>query len=461
MGLYKICQHKDRARDRCEHPWWGSFRGSRVSLARWVNREIRSKAEAAIALDEFRAAVRAGTFDPRGIDPPRPSTALTFREFAALYKQRHVVAKGLSAVTQIDYRLRPLIEHFGDAPLANIKTADVDDFIADLKQPRVVNRIAGRRLKPASINRAIQLLRHMFNWAVGREYLDRTPFRRGTEVLIRLELEDNVRRRRISPDEEAALLRVAAPLLRSMIIAALDTGMRRGEMLALRFADVDVSRRLITLRGATTKSGKTRVVPIGTTRLMAVLEWLRLDAAGGRKSEDTPVFSNEVGEATKTFTRAWTLTVLKAHGIDPIWRKGTYKDLARESLEQLRAIDLHWHDLRHEYASRLVERGVPLAQVRDLLGHASIVTTERYDNQLLSALQAAAARLDDGQTFAPTPSPSAKVSRFLQDRCGDGASDDTSATRADAPNCLQLKEKEGWYRYGDSNPGYMAENHVS
>ena len=67
---------------------------------------------------------------------------------------------------------------------------------------------------------AIQLLRHMFNWAVGREYLDRTPFRRGTEVLIRLELEDNVRRRRISPDEEAALLRVAAPLLRSMIIAA-------------------------------------------------------------------------------------------------------------------------------------------------------------------------------------------------------------------------------------------------
>ena len=40
-------------------------------------------------------------------------------------------------------------------------------------------------------------------------------------------------------------------------------------------------------------------------------------------------------------------------------------------------IDLRWHDLRHEYASRLVERGVPLSQVRDLLGHASIVTTER------------------------------------------------------------------------------------
>ena len=60
---------------------------------------------------------------------------------------------------------------------------------------------------------------------------------------------------------------------------------------------------------------------------------------------------------------------------------------------RLEAIDLHWHDLRHEYASRLVERGVPLAQVRDLLGHASITTTERYDNQTLEALQSAAKRL--------------------------------------------------------------------
>jgi site-specific recombinase XerD len=62
-------------------------------------------------------------------------------------------------------------------------------------------------------------------------------------------------------------------------------------------------------------------------------------------------------------------------------------------------INLHWHDLRHEYASRLVERGVPLAQVRDLPGHPSIVTTERYDNQRLEMLQAAVARLEDGKDF--------------------------------------------------------------
>ena len=69
---------------------------------------------------------------------------------------------------------------------------------------------------------------------------------------------------------------------------------------------------------------------------------------------------------------------------------------------------------RHEYASRLVERGVPLAQVRDLLGHASILTTERYDNQRLEALQAAVARLEAGKAFDAVADATDKVSRIFQ-----------------------------------------------
>jgi len=199
-----------------------------------------------------------------------------------------------------------------------------------------------------------------------------------------------------------------------MIIAALDTGMRRGEMLALRFGDIDWTRRMITLRGATTKSRRTRLVPIGTARLLAVLEWLRLDSTDQRKGDDVPVFSNEAGEPLKTFKKAWVVAVLKAHGVDPRWRKGSYKDLSAQCQQRLRDINLHWHDLRHEYASRLVERGVPLAQVRDLLGHASILTTERYDNQRLEALQAAVERLEGGKTFNPKTDASDKVSRIFQ-----------------------------------------------
>jgi len=139
----------------------------------------------------------------------------------------------------------------------DVKTADVEDFIADLREPRQVNRQADRVLSPASINRSLQLLRAILNWAVAREYLDRSPFRRGSETLIRLFREDNQRRRRISEDEEQRLLDAAPPILRAMIITALDTGMRRGEMLALRFGDIDWADQTITLRGPTTKSGKT------------------------------------------------------------------------------------------------------------------------------------------------------------------------------------------------------------
>jgi integrase len=173
----------------------------------------------------------------------RKTTALTFRQFADIYKERHVFAKKLAIGKTIDYRLRPIVEDFGDRPLAEIRISDVEDFIADLRKPHIAGRRKTPRiLSPASVNRTVEILRHMMNWAVGREYIDRTPFRRGTETLIRKLREDNQRRRRISEDEEARLLSAAPPVLRSMIISALDTGMRQGEMLALRFADIDFAR---------------------------------------------------------------------------------------------------------------------------------------------------------------------------------------------------------------------------
>jgi integrase len=320
MGLYKLCGHSGRARDRCEHPWWGSYhyggRLYRTSLPKWANRKIDTKAKAQLALEEMRRAVRAGKFDRR--EPNVASEGpLTFRRFAQIYADRHVKAKGLSLAADIDCRLRPLLQQFGDRLLADIRTADVEDFVASLKKPRQ----NGATLAPASINRTVTLLRHMFNWAIGREYIERTPFRRGTEKLIQLEQEDNKRRRRVSPDEEAKLLAAAPPQLRSMIVVALDTGTRRGEMLALRFADLDLDRGLIALRGVTTKSGKTRHVPISTLRLRAVFEWLRIDGEGKEKPAEALIFADEEGKPIVTFRRAWVTTVLKAHGVKTTWVK--------------------------------------------------------------------------------------------------------------------------------------------
>ena len=96
------------------------------------------------------------------------------------------------------------------------------------------------------------------------------------------------------------------------------------------------------------------------------------------------------------------------------WRTPARAPLAA-CQQRFRDINLHWHDLRHEYASRLIERGAPLAQVRDLLGHASILTTERYDNQRLEALQAAVERLEGGKTFDPKIGSADNLSRIFQD----------------------------------------------
>jgi integrase len=108
----------------------------------------------------------------------------------------------------------------------------------------------------------------MLSWAVRREYIDWAPFKRGSQTVIKKLRPDNKRRRRIRETEEAALLQPAPPHIQAMIITAIDTGMRQGEMLALRFGDIDLQDGLITLRGETTEEQEDsrRADCDGTTR---------------------------------------------------------------------------------------------------------------------------------------------------------------------------------------------------
>jgi integrase len=97
----------------------------------------------------------------------------------------------------------------------------------------------------------------------------------------------------------------------------------------------------------------------------------------------------------KSIKKSWETRVLKAHGFTPVWKHG---GLAPESRAHLRAIDLHFHDLRHEAASRLLEAGWPLHHVQEMLGHPSLDQTTTYLNVKVGGLQESMRKLDDARS---------------------------------------------------------------
>ena len=183
----------------------------------------------------------------------------------------------------------------------------------------------------------------MSAWGVRKGYLSAPWIMPGSD----LKREKIARReRRLLPEEEATLLRVATPGLYRLIVAALETACRLGELLSLQWQDVDLKRAEITIHPVNAKSRKVRHIPI-VARLRAVIEMASLDPTGHRFGPTAFVFGDMVGGRLKSPKKAWATAVLKAHGHTPTWVKS---DLSPASREAYGAIDLKFHDLRHEAA---------------------------------------------------------------------------------------------------------------
>jgi integrase len=128
------------------------------------------------------------------------------------------------------------------------------------------------------------------------------------------------------------------------VLLWMNTGLRRGELLKLRWGSVDFNRRLLTVEGGHAKSRQTRHVPMNEEATDLLQRW-----------RDQSTSKPRVFEVSTGFRTAWR-HILK-----------------RASISRFR-----WHDLRHYLASRLVQRGVPLNTVRDLLGYSSVAMSLRY-----------------------------------------------------------------------------------
>lgn len=151
--------------------------------------------------------------------------------------------------------------------------------------------------------------------------------------------------------------------LKPMVIVSLNTGVRRGELFDLKWPSVNFTTKTITIIGDTTKTIETRHIPMNQESLATLKAWKE------QSSEVGYVFPGQGGERIDDVKSAWL-----------------------RLLERAQIIGFRWHDMRHDFASRLVMAGVPLNTVRDFLGHSDIKMTLRYAH-LAPGTKAAAVEL--------------------------------------------------------------------
>jgi integrase len=407
-GLRKLCSCARRSWPKCEHSWHFNFKWNdetyRFSLERVIGRIVRGadgkwqrdraslgdkitgKTEAERERDRLRAGIRDGTLQHSPEERPQAET-LTLSQLMDTYSKRYLSVNRPDTLKQTTYQialiLRTELERPDGTRRAFGQWLAVDITTDTLEQFQRVRLARGA----TAANRDLELLRAMFAWAVRRDHVERTPFKKGTEVVVRMSRELQ-RRRRLQAGEGEKLLAACGLKLRAIVEAALETGCRKGELLSLQWWQVRSEPKAeIFLPAAKTKTKADRTVP-ASSRLKAVLEMRpRTDPDGEELPPEAYVFGNEVGEPSKSFKRAWARAVLVAHGHKPVYvmkpSSGTEKAvatalLAPESLAALRAINLHFHDLRREAGSRWLDAGVPLHRIQKWLGHANIAQTSTY-----------------------------------------------------------------------------------
>lgn len=231
-----------------------------------------------------------------------------------------------------------------------------------------------------TINRDVVTLKAALNRAVDWEFLDVNPL----APVKQLKTDRQGVIRYLDPAEERRLLAALDQLpdhkrLRPMVLVSMHTGLRWGELAALRWPDCDLRTRLLTVRGTDAKSKQTRYIPLNDTAHAALVAWAAhcQAEADAETDDDTdaaldgPIFPGRGKTGALDNVRKSWATLLKTAGIK----------------------EFRWHDLRHHFASRLVQNGVDLNTVRELMGHADIKMTLRYSHLAPEHRAAAVARI--------------------------------------------------------------------
>jgi integrase len=324
--------------------YWYSFwfRGERIQCG--------TKSTSSRVASKLEALHKVCLID--GKQPPTPAKEVpTFSEFSERYMEFSKANKRSYGIEKCYVRaiLKP---HFGEHRLDQITAMLAEQF----KQKRLKDG-----LKKSSINREVGLLKSMLSKAVEWELVDRNH----AQECKLFKLDDERQPIRVlSQDEESKLLTTCegtelkrrAPLLKPIILIALYTGLRRGEILRLRWADIDFESDVLTVQRAKTPAGQGRHVNINS-RLREALLALK------QKAKSEWLFPSPNRFQRQTESERHLMDVKKAF---------------HRAVKLAGILHITFHQLRHTFCTRLADAGVPLPVIQDLAGHASIIMTRRY-----------------------------------------------------------------------------------
>ena len=215
--------------------------------------------------------------------------------------------------------------------------------------------------KPAYVNKVLNILKHIFSKAYEWELIDESILKKVRTVK---QIKGETKRLRYLSDEEIErLLFNCSGYLKSIVITALNTGMRKSEILYLNWDRVDLKNRIILLD--ITKNGERREIPINNTLYQMLSGIIR------NIKTDYVFYDTKTMKPFNSIKTSFTTALKKSH-----------------------ILDFHFHDLRHTFASKLIMAGIDLTTVKELLGHKDIKMTLRYSHLSASHIKNAVSILD-------------------------------------------------------------------
>ena len=323
----------------------GRWRISYMTPGRHYHREIvgRSKSEARKLLEQIHTELRQGTYKDK--DKCRE---VPFEEAVELFLKWSKSNKRKATFKLDQLCTQSFLEcpYFRGRTLQMITGGDIEKYKQDLLAGKNKNRTNsnGQPLKPRTIDIHLSRLKRLFSLCQEWELCERNP-----ALKISLLNIDNKRERRLSPEEEHILMESATPKLRKLIQFALHTGMRLGEILGMRWSEIDFKEPSVVIPVERAKGKRKRIVPLNADALSIIKSFPRPIKG------DAIVFENDEG------------------GVWGRWRIHWDKAIRKSGIE-----NLHFHDLRHEAACRWREEGADLIEIGQLLGHTSYQITLRY-----------------------------------------------------------------------------------